>query len=121
MQYYIVFMNSDHLPCKILKKGFQHCYLLFYDGENWGHLDYKSHMIDFKIYRDIPPSFDLPRWIISKGMHVVKLKNIHYKQRPMPLAVFTCVEAIKRHLGIRSHFVRTPYQLYKYIRKKNSK
>ena len=36
-------------------------------------------------------------------------------KRPAPLMVFTCVEAVKRVLGLHRRLVFTPWQLYRHL------
>ena len=36
-----------------------------------------------------------------------------------PWGPFTCVEAVKRVLGVRARFILTPWRLYKFLREQN--
>ena len=56
---------------------------------------------------------ELERWFQSRNCRTVKTQQLNGPVRKQPLAIFTCVEAVKRILGIRATWVLTPWQLYR--------
>ncbi len=114
---WVVFSNQADLTwLKILKPGFRHCFVLIHDGEHWLAIDPMSHYVDFSIL-PVDPAYDLPRWLTNQGLSFVKATPNRALKKPAPFAVFTCVEVIKRFLGIHRRRVITPWQLYRYLQK----
>lgn len=114
---WIVF--SDHADLgylKILKRGFRHCFALIHDGDHWLAIDPMSHYIDFSIL-PVDPNYDLPIWMAGEGLSIVRVTPNRSIKKPAPLGLFTCVEVIKRFLGIHRRRVLTPWQLYRYLQK----
>jgi hypothetical protein len=63
-----------------------------------------------------PLSFDFPGWFAEKNYQVVATKTKAIKILA-PLSLYTCVEGVKRILGVHNFWIFTPYQLYKYLTK----
>lgn len=63
-----------------------------------------------------PPWVRCPKSTCQKVTSVRKLDSI---RSWFDIGPFTCVEAVKVALGIRAFWVRTPYQLFKYIQRRN--
>lgn len=113
---WVVFSGQTELPyLKWLKPGFRHCYVIINDGERWVSVDPLSHFTDVTVHHHLPADFDLPRWLESRGMTVIAAPRGHVPLRAAPLMVFTCVEAVKRILGVHERFIITPWQLYRYL------
>lgn len=111
---YIVFEDNTTLWwLKFLKSGFRHCKMYV--------------KITRKIYVEINPLSNQMFLLVhffekESDFKKVIHREIHLKTKigaaPLktaPFGAFTCVEAVKRTLGIHKFFVVTPYQLYKYI------
>ena len=112
---WVVFTGQTDLPwLKILKPGFRHCYALLNDGQRWVSLDPLSNYMDVSVHHDVPTDFDLPSWLKSRG-HTVVRGYISRDKKEAPWMLFTCVEAVKRMLGIHKRFVITPWQLYRHM------
>ncbi len=113
---WVVFSGQTDLPwLKILRPGFRHCYVLLNDGKHWITLDPLSNYTDICVH-DLPADFDLPHWMQTEGCTIVPAVITH-KPKQAPWTMFTCVEAVKRVLGIHSIWVLTPWQLYCHLRK----
>lgn len=111
---WVVFSGQTDLAwLRILKPGFRHCFVLLHDGRSWITLDPLSNYTDINIHH-LPPEFDLPAWLRSRGHKVVeaKLKQV---RKPAPFMLFTCTEAVKRVLGLHERFIITPWQLYRHL------
>ena len=117
-QGWVVFTGQTDLPwLKLLKPGYRHCFALLNDGTHWITFDPLSNYTEIAVHH-VPVDFDLPRWFSMRGMQVVKadLKRI---KRPAPWMIFTCVEAVKRVLGLHKIFIFTPWQLYRYLQRQS--
>lgn len=109
---WVVFSGQADLPwLRVLKPGFRHCYVLINDGRCWYSVDSMSNLTDINIHHHVPPSFDLPAWLEERGLRVLRCPVVR-PVRPAPWMPFTCVEAVKRVLGLHSFWIWTPWQLY---------
>lgn len=102
----------------ILPRGFRHCSVIVNDGRHWASLEALSGYSEL-IVHDVPSDFDLPQRLREQGMVVVPatLRRDAKAKKPRLFSVFTCVESVKRVLGLRKFFVLTPGQLYKHLLK----
>lgn len=111
---WVVFSSNTDLPwLRILKPGFRHCSVLMNDGQHWITFDPLSNYTDIMVH-NMPTSFDLPLWLKDRGHNVVPAK-IDRKKRAAPWMFCTCVESVKRVLGIHDRLILTPWQLYKHL------
>lgn len=114
---WVVFTGKTDIAwLRFLKPGFRHCYALINDGQKWMSIDPLSSYTDIQIYHHIAPDFNLPNWLNDQGYRVVQSKINKPKLKSMPPMIFTCVEAIKRILGVRNLKILTPWQLYQYLK-----
>ena len=119
---WVVFSGETDLPwLKFLKDGFRHCFVLINDGQRWVSVDPLSPYTEIMVYHHVSPSFDLPSWLENRGYKVVKASIEREHKKQAPVMIFTCVEAIKRLLGLHNRFVFTPWQLYRALSNENSK
>lgn len=115
--YYIVFRDSelDTWMMRRLRKGFKHCLAVTQSQgkQFWIIIDPKSGNLMPEI---LPSNFKLsdifPNSTIMK-CEVVIPKKIHNR-----FWHINCVEIVKRILGISNCKIITPYQLYKYLKKR---
>lgn len=105
--------QADLAWLKILKPGFRHCAVLLNDGRHWITIDPLSNYTDITVHQ-VPLEFDLPLWMKDRGYRIVSTQ-ITRKTVPAPLALYSCVEAVKRVLGIHKRLIITPWQLYRYL------
>ncbi len=116
---WVVFSGQADLPwLKILKPGFRHCYVLMNDGEHWITIDPLSNYIDVAVHH-LPKDFNLPLWMQERG-HTIVPAQITQTPKQAPWMVFTCVEAVKRVLGLHKRFILTPWQLYAHLRQQQN-
>ena len=117
---YVVFEDNTSLWwLKILKKGFRHCYLLLQTEEDevsWLEINPMSNQVVVKKHRSI---LGIP-YInhIKRQKKNAKIVRVEIKQAPLkcaPIGIFSCVEFVKRVLGIHQKSIITPYQLYKFL------
>jgi hypothetical protein len=114
---WVVFSGQTEISwLKFLRPGFRHCYVLINDGERWTSIDPLSHITEISVHHHVPVEFDLPAWLQSRGNHVVRAPLRRDVTKPAPFMLFTCVEAVKRVLGIHRRAVFTPWQLYQHLK-----
>lgn len=107
--------QTDRPWLRILRPGFRHCYALLHDGRRWLSVDPMLNHMELRVYDHVPEDFDLPQWLRARGQIVVEAPVDHSRRRPAPFAVFTCVEAVKRVLGLHRFSIMTPWQLYRHL------
>jgi hypothetical protein len=115
---WVVFTGkTDICWLKILKSGFKHCFVLLNDGRRWVSIDPLSAFTDIQVYHHIEANFDLPEWLEGQG-YIVQSASINKShKRPAPWMVLTCVESVKRILGLHKRHIYTPWQLYRFLQK----
>ncbi|MBI1425821.1 MAG: hypothetical protein GC149_20550 [Gammaproteobacteria bacterium] len=113
---WVVFSGQADRPwLKLLRPGFRHCFVIVNDGAHWVSFDPMLNHIDLRVHDHVPAEFDLPRWLEQRGQIVVEAKIDRSRKNPAPVALFTCVEAVKRVLGLHRFFILTPWQLYRHL------
>lgn len=116
--FYVVFQDETSLWwLRILKPGFRHCYILIPLGDNsYLELNPMSNQLFINIYH-FPRGYDYISSLKAASKQVVWVAMPQYT--PMsaaPIGVFTCVEFVKRTLGLHDRKIMTPYALYKYLK-----
>lgn len=116
---WVVFSGqADVWWLKFFRPGFRHCYVLLQDRWQWVSIDPLSHYTQVQFHAQVSRHFDLPAWLRGQGMTVVETR-IHVPPRKCaPWMMFTCVEAVKRFLGIQERRIVTPWQLYQFLRRR---
>ena len=98
-----------------LKSGFKHCFVVLEDSGYFFVVDPLASKIELLTLRISGNTF------ISEferlGMKVIRTDINDSSVSSWKFGVFTCVEVVKRILGVYSFRVITPYQLYKYLLK----
>ncbi|MEC8665492.1 MAG: hypothetical protein VXY16_08475 [Pseudomonadota bacterium] len=113
---WVVFTGQTDRPwLRFLRPGFRHCFVLLNDGRQWMSFDPMLNHIEVKIQHSVNADFDLPNWLAGRGYTVVNAPIDHSNKIPAPWRFFTCVEAIKRVLGLHARTIFTPWQLYKHL------
>lgn len=113
---WVVFSGESDLPwLRILRPGFRHCYVLLNDGHHWISFEPMSNYTDINVH-ELPAAFDWPLWLHDQGFKVIK-SQIHRTRKQAPWMPYTCVEAVKRVIGLHARFILTPWQLYKHLTK----
>ncbi len=112
----VVFRDQTEIAwLRWLKRGFRHCAVVVRLGSEWVMIDSLSHSICVGKFG--AESMSRLAWRYRKAGHIV-IETIvgEGKARIAPPLPFTCVEAVKRVLGIQSWLVLTPYQLHRHLR-----
>ena len=111
---YVAFGGRAVGLTRLLKKGFRHCFIIMSDGTNWVLIDPIIGFTDMIFVK----KENLFNFIDKKGYTLVRAKLTIQNKRPFHLRPMTCVEIVKSLLCISNPFIFTPYQLYKYLKKK---
>ncbi|MHC8494448.1 hypothetical protein ACTU44_17290 [Thalassospira sp. SM2505] len=101
---------------RLLKPGFRHCFVLVSGlraGE-WICLDPQSHRVRCESWA-YSPIFDPAAYYRSIGHHCIWAHYPHMVTRKARFGPMSCVELVKRLLGISAFWVITPWQLYRHM------
>ncbi len=94
-----------------LKKGFYHCALIMGNGYDWILIDPLIHMTDMIILKNK----HLPAILSQKGYQLVRTTPVIPPLTKTQFRPYTCVETVKRFLGINKSKIWTPYQLFCFL------
>ncbi|MFV0627152.1 MAG: hypothetical protein ACK5N8_07375 [Alphaproteobacteria bacterium] len=112
---YVVFVGDVNLWwLKPLKKGFRHCYIVVEldDGMTWLEINPLSNRLFVIAHQFVKPCDYITLLKKEKSVIILKEKMKDVGGNVAPLGIFSCVEFVKRSLGIHSFWTITPYQLY---------
>lgn len=111
-----VFANNAGLWwLRFLKPGFRHCFaVLPAGGGRWIVCDPRSDRTEIAII-DGGSLADVAARYLSLGATVAPWPLRPSTPLPQPWRPFTCVEVVKRALGIRAGAVATPWWLFRYM------
>ncbi len=110
---FVVFSGQTDLGfLKYLKPGFRHCFAVIRDGARWLIVDPMCHRLEVSAAQ-VDSGFDLPGWLSQRGYRVVPAPSRRIARRIAAPLPFTCVEAMKRLIGLNDWRVFTPWQLYR--------
>jgi hypothetical protein len=115
----VVFRNLPtefkHSPLwKLLKPGFEHVEVWRCDRGVWVRIDPCLEYMMVEAYVD-PPWALLDPALSPTYFKTTRLIEPGKVREPFLIGPITCVELAKAALGIRSAFVRTPWQLHNYL------
>ena len=97
------------------RPGFRHCFVAVDDGRAWIAVDARSD--GMWIDADVPAGCDLAGHYRALGYTVIETVAQRERRRYCAPWAFTCVEAVKRVLGVHGWLIWTPYQLYRRLEK----
>ncbi len=107
--------QADFKALRFLKKGFRHCFALLPRGGGWVLYNPLSHQTDIVVHGAVTVDA-LAKWYRKQGYRAVQCLEKKAPPRLAPLRPYTCVEAVKRVLGIHNGRILTPWQLYRHLR-----
>lgn len=126
VHWYVVYMDEENDVWwnRLLKPRFRHVQLWrpiqfgpALQDRFWLVVDPGMEHVDTKVDHDPTAPWDRVQGFTVQSVHtLVRAKRIREYCFVGPI---TCVEMAKAHLGIQSWWLRTPWQLYKHIRKNN--
>jgi hypothetical protein len=113
-----VFSNDTDIGfLKILKHGYRHCFIIMQQDARWVIIDPRADKTDIQILPH-PPHFNFPRYLTEQGKTVVKISNTFKTPRKIAsILPISCVETLKRVIGLHQWWVLTPHQLYRALLK----
>lgn len=94
-----------------LKPGFRHCHCLIRAERGWILID--PLLRDLRVtWLDLPDRFDPIDHYIKQGRIVLSGHAGNFSHKSSSIRPITCVEIVKRTLGLSWPSAWTPYQLY---------
>ncbi|MCR5506993.1 MAG: hypothetical protein K6F04_04055 [bacterium] len=113
--FYVGFSDETTIPIlKLLKRGFRHCFIFFGDEYNTFVLDPISNRIDLSF---LPIGVEKIAEKLKQSGIIIVFVNRFENKKISTSGVFTCVEVVKRVLGISKLSIITPFRLYKFLKK----
>lgn len=103
-----------------LRRGFRHCFIIMRFADVWISVDALAHKTEI-MRIELPDGFQLARWLESQGDTAVPCPLPTPQLKPLWPSIFSCVEAVKRTLGLRKPFIFTPWQLYRFLKIQNER
>jgi hypothetical protein len=115
----VVFSGRVDIPWqRLLRPGYRHCSLILEDGDQWLLVEpLASHL---QVRRLGQASVDLRARLNRAGLTVVETRLQAPAGRVAPLGLWTCVETVKRGLGVHALWVQTPWQLHQFLEQKKN-
>ncbi|TVR97364.1 MAG: hypothetical protein EA406_09900 [Rhodospirillales bacterium] len=117
----VVFTDATSLTClRVLKPGFRHCFVSLRRPQGWILIDPLSHKIDTFILEDVQTD-QLLSWCRNHDCTAIRTRvRVDHRQSWVPVAPLTCVEVVKRVLGIQRRRIVTPWQLFCHLREQGA-
>lgn len=111
----VVFTDETTLKwLRPLRAGFRHCFVAVRRGNHWIVCNPFAHYTDLDLVIGFTMS-ELARWYRRHGFVVIETVATMPPPECAPFRPFTCVEAVKRALGLRAPWVFTPRQLHRHL------
>ena len=102
---------------KYLRWGFRHVFICVLDDAGyWIRLDGMKGLPSIEVAAG--EKFDLASYYRRENGFTVLIIDADRAPRPPFLMAGTCVGLVKAMLGIRAAWVLTPYQLYRYLKRR---
>ena len=115
---FVVFTGEADLKwLRILKPGFRHCFAVLETQGRWVIYNPLSHHTEIMVLDGLTALALIERFR-ARGDRVVPWRLTRVDKKPAPFGVYTCVEALKRVLGIHARRVVTPWNLFKFLKNK---
>ena len=112
MRVVVVFSKQNRIKwLRYLKPGFRHCFAYGLSRAGWLALDPLSHCLVVN-HVDFPSEADLAAAFRKAGWMALTVEARQPALRPAPLAAFTCVELVKRPIGLHDRSIRTLWELF---------
>ena len=98
---------------RLLKPGFRHCFVLLRRGGVWVELQPLAHCLRVSAGGGDPAGEAFFSLAAARGWTVIPARCRAPAPRLAPIRPLTCVEVVKRALGLRAPGVWTPWSLYR--------
>lgn len=114
----VVFSEETRLPkLRRLKPGFRHCLAYLRLETGWIGMDPLSHVWEIRHFPDWDRGADLAAHLRRLGQCALTVPIFRPPARLAPPLPVSCVEAVKRLIGLHSWSVRTPWELFLHLEK----
>lgn len=104
--------HTDIAWLRLLRPGFRHCFAVVQADGAWVIVDPLSHWTSLRVVPEIA-GWRPQTWFRHLGLTVAETEAREPAHRVAPWRPYTCVEAVKRVLGLHLPQVFTPWQLYR--------
>ncbi len=122
----VVFVDGTTCPwLRVLRPGFRHCFAALRQGGRWLLVDPLKRSLEVRLLPPEAAGFDLAAFYLGQGHRV--LRGAVPRRDPPPATgrgaalglprPLTCVETVKRLLGLDDGWVLTPWQLFRRLRR----
>ena len=117
--FYVGFSDETTIPVlKLLKHGFRHCFVFFGDENYTFVLDPISNRLDLSF---LPLGVgQMLKLFALNNIKIVYVPKRFEVNKVSSTGIFTCVEVVKRILGISKFSIITPYRLYSFLNNTNN-
>ncbi|MBL4613957.1 MAG: hypothetical protein JKY27_03665 [Magnetovibrio sp.] len=113
----VVFSGDVDLKwLRVLRPGYRHCFVVVHSGDAWVLYNPLSNGTELNVW-PVQPEQCIRDWLLCQGYKVVEVSVRPFVPKALGWAPFSCVEAVKRVLGLRAAWVFTPWQLHQYLEK----
>ena len=103
--------EADLKWLRFLRPGYRHCFALLESGDRWVMYNPLSNGTEVEVWPGDQEE-TIRAWLVINGYEVIDEVVRPLRSRPFFWAPYSCVEAVKRVLGLRAPRVFTPWQLY---------
>jgi len=111
----VVFVGQTELKkLWLLKRGYRHCFAIIEGQAGWAIYNPLSHYTEIETYPSLEED-EIEQFYQGLGYTVVRTRVHQVPKLRAPLCPYTCVEAVKRALGVQARTVVTPWQLHKFL------
>ncbi len=118
MKAFLVYEETDRWWRVLLKAQFHHVSIVLMTEHNYIVLNSRGAGVDVFI-QGCESTDDVEKRLygLYTGIQEVSIPTFKTNE-DVPMGLFTCVEFVKRVVGIRNRWIQTPSQLYNYIQKR---
>ncbi|WP_082914835.1 hypothetical protein [Paramagnetospirillum marisnigri] len=103
--------RTDLVWLRLLRPGFRHCFAVLGSAGGWICVNPMAHGTEISVL-PVAPDFDLAGWYRSQGLICVSATPRRPPRRAIGWRPYTCVEEVKRVIGLSGCAALTPWQLY---------
>jgi 3-oxoacyl-[acyl-carrier-protein] synthase III len=107
--------HTDFSYLRFLAPGFRHCFVLLSDGRRAVIVEPLARRIDVLSIDLASGAEGIVREFEKMGMTAIRARMREDSRKGWSFGIFTCVEVVKRILGIHGAKVMTPRQLYLFL------
>ena len=103
---------------EVFEPDFRHCFVCVRWRDGWILIDPLSHVLEVGLIDGMAVD-ELQAFYENAGYVGVRTRLGEMASGPFPWRPYTCVEVVKRVVGLSAWWLVTPYQLYNFLKKEN--